>query len=118
MSDLSIHKQILRKAAALLVPALLIVGTNYIGNSKVESHSQASDKTGIEERSVAMPNVVFEAAEESESEDLTNPDLVYVGPGDSLKRIVLTSEAISPSQIFDPVLFTVHSLSPRAPPAL
>lgn len=102
----------------LLVPALLIVGTNYIGNSKVEASAQASDKTGIEKRAMALPNVVFEAEEASESEDLTSPDLVYVGSRDSLKRIILTAEVISPSQIFDPVLFTVHSLSPRAPPAL
>lgn len=102
----------------LLVPALLIVGTNYIDNSKAEVHSHASDKTGIEEMAVAMPSAVFEAAEESESEELTTPDFIYVGSQDSLKRIILTAEAISPSQVFDPVLFTVHTLSPRAPPAL
>ncbi len=100
------------------MPALLIVGTNFIGNSKAEAHSYASDNTGIEEMAVGMPNVIFEAVEESENEDLTSPDFIYVRSQDSLKRIILTAETISPSQVFDPVLFTAHSLSPRAPPAL
>lgn len=113
----STYSRLLKATALLLVPAVLIVGANFIANSKTESQVTSFRKATFKRTVTVPPSVIFEADEELEDDDLTDAHVLLKEiPG--LHGIVLARETPRLPQTSHSLYQIEYSLNPRAPPAL
>lgn len=107
----------LRAAMLMFLPAILIVGSNLIANSKNDTQTTSLGKPAIKRAVPAAPAVIFEAGEEFEDDDLVDAHVLLKElPG--LHGLFLSQETTHTRLVYHSPYQIEYSLNPRAPPAL
>lgn len=111
------HERIFRTAVSLLVPAVLIASSSFVGYTKPDTQTLSTHKTAFKNSVTTPQTVIFEADEELEDDDLSDPNLLLRKlPG--FHGVTLASEPAILQREHHPAFQIEYSSSPRAPPAL
>lgn len=106
----------LPKRLFLLLPAVFIVGSNFIFNTDIATNSSSFGKNNFKRPVTAPVQLVFESADESADESGAGLDLVATDPTRTFAMVCKQAALPVGSSSFPIVGLLKYSTASRAPP--